>query len=289
MSILEEYRRSLKSTEAEEFIDLVFFRPVAYFFVRAIYRLPITPNLISIFSLFAGLTAAYFFAFGEPTAWIWAAEWYALANLLDCADGQLARLQKSGTPLGRLIDGVVDYVSSIAIFLAIGIGLSTSDLGAWFLVILVGASSALHAVFFDRYQNAFIAAMRGSFEPVRDEFIAFTNEVNTLRRNRRDGLKVLLLTFYLKYLQIQQRFGDVPFSNPSLYCSSNRWMIRLWSYLGPSTNRTLLILCALFNRLDFYLWLVVALGNAWLLICFLSQRRIDRRLSDQSVPSVQSS
>ena len=123
-ALLDEYRRSLKMPAAEERLDLLFYRPVAFVFVKAIYRLPITPNAVTGLSLIAGLISAWEFSVGGLVA---AAAWYAAANILDCSDGQLARLQKSGTPLGRLVDGIADYISSVAIFLGIGFGLARTQ------------------------------------------------------------------------------------------------------------------------------------------------------------------
>ena len=92
--------------EVEEPLDLLFYRPIAFAIVKLIYRLPITPNQVTLLSLGAGLVAAYYFSLGTAGAFIAAAVWYAVTNILDCCDGMLARLQGSGTPLGRLIDGI---------------------------------------------------------------------------------------------------------------------------------------------------------------------------------------
>ena len=143
---VETYRRSLKMPEAEEIFDLLFYRPVAFLLVKVLILLPITPNQVTMLSLIAGCVAAWYFSVATGTALILAAVWYAVANILDCSDGQLARLQKSGTPLGRLVDGVADYISSLAIFAGIGIGLSASWDNVWGLVVLAGVSSALHAI-----------------------------------------------------------------------------------------------------------------------------------------------
>ena len=96
MGLVDDYRRSLKLPEAEELLDLAFYRPLAYAFVRAVYRTPITPNQVTLLSLAGGLAAAWCFTAGVGPALAWGALWYALANILDCADGQLARLQGSG-------------------------------------------------------------------------------------------------------------------------------------------------------------------------------------------------
>ena len=99
MNIREEYKKSLKMLEVEELLDLILYRPLALAFVRLIYKTPITPNQVTFMSFLAGLASAYSFAQGTVAGMAWGGVWYAVANTLDCSDGQLARLQGSGTPL----------------------------------------------------------------------------------------------------------------------------------------------------------------------------------------------
>ena len=111
--IVEEYRRSLKMPEAEEPLDLLFYRPLAYPFVKAVYRLPITPNQVTLLSLLAGLCSGWCFSRAPHGALSWAATWYLAANVLDCSDGQLARLQHSGHEVvGAIVVSAVAKYSS---------------------------------------------------------------------------------------------------------------------------------------------------------------------------------
>ena len=266
--------------QAEEVFDLIFYRPLAFMFVKGIYRLPITPNQVTLLSLIAGFAAAWFFSTGNPALLVPGAIWYAAANILDCADGQLARLQNSGTLLGRVVDGVADYFSSIAIFLGIGFGLAASGGSAWVLVVVAGISSAIHAMVFDKEQSEFLSASRGIGNFLDREIGQFTAEVRRLKSERRMGMRTVALSLYLRYLNIQRRAGaegddrapDAP-TGPG----NNIRMIRLWSFLGPTTNRTLLIVCALIGRIDLYLWIIVVAGNLWLAVCSIVQGRIHRK------------
>ncbi len=269
MRLLDEYRRSLKMPEAEELFDLYFYRPVAFAFVKLIYRLPITPNQVTLLALIAGLASAWHFAAATPHALIWAGTWYGVANILDCSDGQLARLQHSGTPHGRLIDGVVDYIVSIAIFTCIGSGMATTETAAWLLVIAAGLSSALHALLFDHYQNEFISIVRGE-RIFNDRELDKINAAG-IRRTPAS----LVLNIYRQYLYLQSRFLSAPQNvDPGTYRSSHLGMIRLWSFLGPTTNRTALIVSAIAGRVDIFLWAVVIPGNIWTAFCLVRQRHI---------------
>ena len=46
------YKASLKSLDTEESLDLMFYRPIGYFWAVTAYRLGITPNAITIASIF---------------------------------------------------------------------------------------------------------------------------------------------------------------------------------------------------------------------------------------------
>lgn len=281
--LLDEYRRSLKMPEAEEILDLLFYRPAAFLVVKSIYRLPITPNQLTAGALIAGLAAAYYFAAGTEPALPVAALWYTAANILDCSDGQLARLQDSGTLLGRVVDGMVDYVSGIAVFLGIGVGLSYSHPELWWLVVTAGVSSAVHAIFFDRFQGEFISTVRGEKNFLDAEMERFTLEIQNMETGNRQGVKKVFLRLYLRYLKLQKtsatKHGSI-LPAADHYRAKNSVVIRLWSLLGPTTNRSLLIVSALVGRVDLFLWSVTILGNGWLMICFVLQRRMERSMND---------
>lgn len=280
--MLEEYRRSLKMPEAEELFDLIFYRPLAYLFVKGVSTTPITPNHVTLLSLAFGLGAAYEFASGTPSAAIRGAILFAVANILDCADGQLARLQGSGTLLGRVVDGVADYIIGIAVFLSLGIGMAAGAHSAWWLVIAAGLSSAFHAMLFDHYQSEFICAARGEKNFLGREIGQFAAELSGLKNSGRRPAAAFILRLYLWYLHTQQKSDARSQGNaagPELYRAKNRRLIRCWSFIGPTTNRTVLILCAAAARPDLYLWIVFLAGNLWCIVCRLLQRGIDRQLN----------
>jgi hypothetical protein len=273
----EGYRESLKHPEAEELFDLGFYRPLAWAFVLALRRTPVTPNQVTMLSLAASLAAAYHFAFGGLSL-LWAgAAWYALANVLDCADGQLARVNKSGTPNGRLVDGIADYIGTAAIFIGIGTGFSNLGLNLWPETVLAGLSSALHAMIFDHRQASFIAAKRGDAAHHERERASHAAGSGASR-------------FYSGYMRLQHGLidrlfphhraagagGPVP-APPRHAGLEDESLIRLWSFLGPTTNRTALIGFALIGNLDFYLWAVMVPGNLWLAALWYLQRRVDER------------
>jgi hypothetical protein len=268
--------------DAEEVLDLIMYRPAAFLLVRVIHRLPVTPNRISILSMGAGLVSAACLAAGSGPALQAAAIWYFAANVLDCSDGQLARIQKSGTPLGRIVDGTADYVSSAAIFLGIGAGYAGADVLAWLLVVGAGMGSAIQSGMFDYVQSEFISVSRGEGSYLPKDREKYTKELERLESGGGNMFRRLMVKSYLSYLDRQAaiwrpdsslRSGPAVQPDPAAYRAGRRRMVRLWSFLGPTTNRTLLIACALAGRIDLFLWAVVVPANAWLITCLMLDRR----------------
>ncbi len=287
--MFDDYRKSLKHPEAEELFDLGFYRPMAWLFVRAVHRTPITPNQVTGLSLAASLTAAYCFGLGDLSMLAAGTAWYTVSNILDCADGQLARIQGSGTPSGRIIDGLADYIGTVAIFLGIGIGFSGLGMNLWVETVAAGASSAFHAMIFDQRQTAFIAANRKAGGPsglvaapesaaARATSAPSINPANPTAPAPPGAISRL----YAGYTRLQEtliaRILPDPPARDRTEGNSARdaAMIRLWSYLGPTTNRTALIAFALIGRIDLFLWAVLVPGNLWLAAVWYLQRRVDR-------------
>ena len=50
----KEYEASLKSIETENKIDRIFYRPVGFRIARLLKNTGITPNMVTIFSVFVG-------------------------------------------------------------------------------------------------------------------------------------------------------------------------------------------------------------------------------------------
>ncbi len=291
MGLLQEYRQSLKMRDAEELLDLVFYRPIAFGFVKLIHRLPITPNQVTFLSFLCNLAAAYYFSLGVPDLFPVAALWFAVGNVLDCSDGQLARIQHSGTPLGRLVDGVLDYISSVAIFIALGIGLTRwlGNTDIWYLVVAGGLVSALHAILFDNYQQEFISNVRGEKNFLNRETDKIRTELRTSKEEHRNLFRILFLKIYLRYMMVQERSQFKQEARkqfpPSLYLNKCKSLMRGWSFLGSTTNRTLLMIAGVLHDPVLFLWIVLIPGNLWLGVTLLWQKRVHRRL--ESVISLQ--
>lgn len=294
--LVAEFRRSLKRPEVEEYVDLYFNRPLAFLFVKAIYGTNLTPNQLSVFSMLLGVSAAVCVGTGRPGLLPAAAVLLAVSIIIDCSDGQLARLKKNGTPLGRLIDGSADYVVGIAMYTGLGLALSASadhpDL-AWLAVAAAAASNIAHSTTFDHYQTRFLAVINGDTSRTVDaEIERYAALLEGEKRSGTNPIRRWAIGAYLRYTRFQKRISTrgIPASaySPDYreeFARRNRKVIRMWSFLGPSTQGTLLIAAALLGRLDLFLWAMIVLRNLWGLLSYAVQVSVTRRFEREVVPS----
>ena len=113
------FKASLKSLDTEEGIDLAFYRPIGYAWACLAKKLGVTPNAITIASIFLGIGAGVAFYFSN--IWINVVGMILLiwANSFDSADGQLARMTHQYSRLGRILDGLSGDMWFATIYVAI--------------------------------------------------------------------------------------------------------------------------------------------------------------------------
>jgi hypothetical protein len=292
LTYLSEYRRSLKLPEVEEIFDLYFFRPLAFAFVKAIYGTRITPNQLTVVSMVIGVMGGVCYGLGYPAAVTAGALLYGLSIVIDCSDGQLARLKKNGTRLGRILDGLIDYVVSLAMYIGIGVGLApeSGDHRLWWLLILAaGLSNLFHSAVLDYYRNRFTDYVQGTGHTDDDDFQSFQREYEQLSGDKGKRVRKAAIWLYLRYLTLQKKLtidGDdskhLKITGEDFY-RKNKAALRLWTFLGSTTQGTFLIITSLLGHIDLYFWGIIVVGNIWAAVMFVIQTRIDHRLEQEVV------
>lgn len=117
------YRASKKKQDINWFTEHVA-RPPAAVVVYALRNTRITPNQVTFLS--AVLAAGAGAMLAGLLGWMWliaAAAVFEFSFVLDCADGQLARLRKTASPLGHLLDFLMDELKAMLIFGCVAIRL----------------------------------------------------------------------------------------------------------------------------------------------------------------------
>ncbi|HET7909845.1 MAG TPA: CDP-alcohol phosphatidyltransferase family protein [Nitrospira sp.] len=135
---------SLKG-EFEGLVDRYFNRKLSRWCTRAFVAFGWSPNAVTITATAIGLLAAAGFAFGTYAAGVAAALLFQLAAVIDCSDGEVARLTFTESPFGAWLDLALDNVVHMAIFTGIAIGAfrqSAGGEGAW-IPLALGSAAVL--------------------------------------------------------------------------------------------------------------------------------------------------
>ena len=144
---------------------------LASLLIRPLRDTPVTPNHLTTLRLLTGVAAAAAFASG-----LWpnlAAILFALSNLLDHSDGELARLTGKSSRAGHLYDLASDAIVHVTLFVSIGIGLWNTGEGAWSLLAGIIAGVAVASIF---HMRNVIEQRRGKAETKQPAWRGFEAE-----------------------------------------------------------------------------------------------------------------
>ncbi len=197
---------TLKSTDTEEFIDIYFYRPIGYRWALLFQKLGVSPNAVTIASIFLGVGAGVCFYFQE--LWITLLGIFLLvwANSYDSADGQLARMTKQFSALGRVLDGFAGNLWFASIYIAICLRLYPSPewgIWIWVLAIVTGIFHSKQAAMADYYRNAHLLFLKGEEGSELDNTFELKEKNQTLTWTGNFWEK-LVLTFYTNYTKGQE-------------------------------------------------------------------------------------
>ena len=291
MSLLAEYKQSLKMVEVEEVVDLVLYRPLAFLFVKLVYPTNITPNQLTVVAMLFGIAAGACLVLGTGFSYAMGAVLLVLYIAIDCADGQLARLKKNGTRVGRILDGVSDYVVEITTYLGLAAGLILAGhnvLHVWLLTIAAAMSNIVHAALVDYYRNLFLDNVLKRVSTFEADLDEFRDEYRQLKLEKGRLFQKAVLWMYFRYSTFQMRLTArketvvIRRFAPDEYYRRNRITMRLWTFLGTSTQMSFLIVCMLLLRFEVYFLGLIIVWNLYALAVFIIQRSIDRTMQPEA-------
>jgi len=137
------YRTSKKKKDINWWTEWVC-RPPAAVVVYLLKGTPITPNQVTFLSALVAAGAGAMFALLPGHLWLIAAALvFEFSFVLDCADGQLARLRKMASPLGHLLDFLMDELKAMFIFGCVAYRLFVDHADSLYLIVGLGGLFAL--------------------------------------------------------------------------------------------------------------------------------------------------
>lgn len=211
----QQYNESLKSMDTEEHIDLWFYRPLGFAWATLFAKLGIKPNAVTIASIFLGVAGGILLYFGaQPYIWlnylgIFLIIW---ANTYDSADGQLARLTKQYSQIGRILDGVSGDFWAFAIYFALvfrelhfgdaalGDFFSHHNWIIWTLAISAGVCHALQCAMADYYRQFHLYFLKGESGSELESTEKLDEQIKQTK-----GFKRITMFFYRNYTANQER------------------------------------------------------------------------------------
>jgi phosphatidylglycerophosphate synthase len=132
--------KSLHSA-SDGWVDRYFNRPVGRLWSKLLIHTPVTANQVSVVSILLGVWSGWWFARGDTASAVTGALLLQLSAILDCTDGDIARVLFKESPLGKWLDLVGDQFVHLAVFAGIPLGLYRQGLEAPWLVL--GASAVV--------------------------------------------------------------------------------------------------------------------------------------------------
>lgn len=261
----KEYEASLKSIETENLVDRVFYRPIGFRIARMLRGTGITPNMVTVVSIFVGAAVGYFFYHDDLIYNICGILLLITANILDCVDGQLARLTGIKSKIGRILDGFAGDIWFACIYVAFALRLSHDYGTYWFfaLAVLSGISHLVQANITDYYKTLhlyFISKDKGA------EFQSL-EEIKASHKSMKFGVNKFFYFLYRGYSLLQVK------ATPSLqqmlrslhkkYGDDITENIRV-SFRKQSRKLMSLIDLLTFNGRTIVMFVVVLSGEVWL-------------------------
>lgn len=297
-----EARATFKPLDVEELVDHWLNRPLASHLVRVLAPLPITPNQVTLLSGAVGVVAGVVMA-TAPLDGIWhaplAGALLYLSLLLDCADGQLARLRGESSMVGRMLDGCVDVIPTAAMFVGgllylwrAGYDLALLNLIGW----SAGLSMRWQTHSYDHAKNVYLRnVLPPSAGPSPLPTLEEIRAEHDAHLARGDRLGALILRGFMHFTRSQRRgwqqgrmglgvAGTSSTWERQIYRERFRSTMRLWTWNGLALHLFLLILAA-FATPVFHGAVLVAWGamlgpmNVLTVCLMVRERRVEREVT----------
>ena len=200
-----------KCLDISDRFDLLFTERVSYPFAVLFNKMGCSPNFVTVLGGLFGVAGAVLFIFNNLICTIIGVLLVIFYAILDCADGQVARMSHKGSLFGRCLDGGIDSIVYTAIYICLGIRLMPSCIpftdikwSFWIFLIIVPFALIFHTSqcrYADYYRNAHMylsASTRGNELTYSEDVAKIVNE------NKKPFYKFFIMNTYLSQQMIGQ-------------------------------------------------------------------------------------
>jgi phosphatidylglycerophosphate synthase len=283
-----------KSREIEGFLDLHFYRKVGFQLARFFAWIGFTPNGVTVLGTLIGIAAGHLYFYRDLATNVVGMCLHVLANAMDNADGQLARLTNRYSPSGRVLDGIGDNLIywSVYVHLCVRFVAEGGSPGIYLIAALAGLSHRLQSEAAEFCRDAYLRFAAGKLDSLelssdlRPQYEAVTWGARFWQK--------LLLKLHLSYVIEQERLcprlvrleetarrtfaGAVPQAFRDRYRQKNRTMISFFFLFRTNTRMLLLFLLLFLAQPVWYFAVELTALNILLAVLAFRQNAICRRL-----------
>lgn len=269
-----------KGPVVEEWVDRRFFRPVGWRVASALAPTPVSPDLVTLASLVVGLLAGHLFWY--TGLWLNAAGvlLFVASDVLDSADGQLARLRGTSTRTGRILDGVSDSLRFVNLYAHLGARLFVAGWG-WGGVALALAALLSHtyqaaAADFIRQAYLYFAVGKGSELDLPEQAGATTGSLwdRLTARLYADYVRRQAWLFPRTTTLVRFLAGrSLPPALRADWAERQAPLVRACAWIAQNIRFALLAVTAVPGRPAAYCWLIVGPLNVVLIVLVLAHER----------------
>ncbi len=286
---------TFKSKDTEESIDILFYRPVGYRLALFSEKMNLTPNTITVISIFWGILAGHLFYYQELYINIVGMLFLVFANALDSADGQLARITNTRTKLGRFLDGLAGNLWFVSIYIHLCLRIIAQG-GSWWifgLALVVGVFHSFQSAMADYYRNAYLFFVEGKSKGEVDTSEGLKKEYNS-ESWKNDFVNKLFLRLYLNYTNQQEllssnlrklyaaadeKFGDkIPKSFKEKFRKMNKPLMKYCNILTTNTRMMVLFISIFLDYVLLYFLFELTILNFLLAYLVIKQESISKKL-----------
>lgn len=282
MKLKYDHKKAVKPSDVDEKLSQYVFRPLGSLIVKALLNTFVSPNHVTYFGVFLGMSSGVTFYFGVHPA-ISAFLLYC-ALLLDIVDGQLARARGGGSPKGRLLDGIADYIVLITLYVTVVFRFLSKypDSHVLLIAIAAGICHIVHSYLFDMDKNKYNLNIGRGFI---DGVVSFSEGKEHLKGaiSRKSFIDIIFNIFLVGYLfgieaaeKITSKMNGQKKSvfiedRAGIYKLNYRKVVVMWTYMGPVTHVFYFVIGFLFHVIEpqsiiYVFWFIIIPSNIYVII-----------------------
>lgn len=268
-----------RTYEIEDPTNLYFIHPISACLVPIFARLGITPNTVSLTGMVCGIAAGFAY-YGYSASWCaWLGFVLMLCwHVMDGADGQLARLTKSYSELGKVLDGVCDYVTFTAVYVGLALAMSARLGGwVWWVVAFSGIAHALQSAVYEMQRQDYnfigLGRLSASLPDMAEKPKGFAGSLHYIYARIQiwgAGGAVVFRQSFFQLLAANPEHAD---KLRIAYREAFAPAVRRWGLLGSNYRTLGLFIAALIKLPILYFFFELFGFSAILLLLLAAQRR----------------